>query len=162
MNPEDIPLRDLHLPEPVGLWPLAPGWWVLIAIAAAFLAWGAWRLFQRWRRGSARRAALNELARLQQEYAASGDTTALVRGLSALTRRAMLAYAPRLDVAGLTGSSWLRWLDRGMPEPVFENGPGQGLESLPYRATQPAEDEVSALVAAVRDRLRTPLPEEHA
>ena len=30
MDPEQIPLRDLHLPEAIGLWPLAPGWWVTI------------------------------------------------------------------------------------------------------------------------------------
>ena len=35
MDPEQIPLRDLHLPEAVGWWPLAPGWWVLIALAVA-------------------------------------------------------------------------------------------------------------------------------
>ena len=33
MDPEQIPLRDLHLPEAIGWWPLAPGWWILIAIA---------------------------------------------------------------------------------------------------------------------------------
>ena len=44
MDPKQIPLRDLHLPEVVGWWPLAPGWWVLLAmlvIACGFLvrAW---------------------------------------------------------------------------------------------------------------------------
>ena len=33
MDPEQIPLRDLHLPEAIGWWPLAPGWWLVIAIA---------------------------------------------------------------------------------------------------------------------------------
>ena len=35
MDPDQLPLRDLHLPEAVGWWPLAPGWWVLIALAIA-------------------------------------------------------------------------------------------------------------------------------
>ena len=38
MDPEQIPLRDLHLPEAIGWWPLAPGWWILIAIALVGLA----------------------------------------------------------------------------------------------------------------------------
>lgn len=160
MNPEDLPLRDLHLPEPVGLWPLAPGWWVLIALSLALAGWGLWRLFLRWRRGSARRAALAELARLDRAYAEDGDAAALVRGLSSLTRRAMLAYAPRQQVAGLTGREWLAWLDRGMPQPVFEAGPGAGLENLPYRRDAASVADVAALVDAVRLRLRTPLPEE--
>ena len=37
MDPELLPLRDLHLPEMVGWWPLAPGWWFLIALAAAVI-----------------------------------------------------------------------------------------------------------------------------
>ena len=32
MDPKQIPLRDLHLPEGIGWWPLAPGWWVVIAL----------------------------------------------------------------------------------------------------------------------------------
>ena len=30
-------LRDIHLPEAVSLWPLAPGWWLLLALIAAVL-----------------------------------------------------------------------------------------------------------------------------
>ncbi|MGH8222486.1 MAG: DUF4381 family protein, partial [Woeseiaceae bacterium] len=39
MDPQQIPLRDLHLPEAVGWWPPAPGWWLLIALAVAALLW---------------------------------------------------------------------------------------------------------------------------
>ena len=38
MQETPLPLRDLHLPAEVGWWPLAPGWWVLIAIVAALAA----------------------------------------------------------------------------------------------------------------------------
>ena len=31
MDPTQLPLRDLHLPETIGWWPLAPGWWFAIA-----------------------------------------------------------------------------------------------------------------------------------
>ena len=39
MDPEQIPLRDLHLPEAIGWWPLAPGWWLLIALGVVLLAY---------------------------------------------------------------------------------------------------------------------------
>ena len=32
MDEKALPLRDLHLPEPIGWWPLAPGWWVILWI----------------------------------------------------------------------------------------------------------------------------------
>jgi hypothetical protein len=164
MNPEDIPLRDLHLPEPIGWWPLAPGWWLLIALAAAGIAWFAWQRIKVWQRGRARRVALQELAKLSSAHAADGDLELLAKGLSALLRRAMLAYAPRTDVARLTGAEWLRWLDRGLAQPLFADGPGQSLGWLPYRGSRSAAESVdaSALIDAVRQRLATPLPEETA
>ena len=46
MDPEQIPLRDLHLPDVVGLWPLAPGWWVLILLAAAGVVYFLFKLLK--------------------------------------------------------------------------------------------------------------------
>ncbi len=161
MNPEQLPLRDLHLPEAVGWWPPAPGWWVLAVLVAALLGRYLWRLLSHWRRGSARRLALRELSRIARRYAADGDAAKLAGDLSALLRRAMLAYAPRRQVAGLTGEAWLAWLDRGLEQPLFANGPGRAIAWLPYRGATAASDaDADELLAVVRQRLRTPLPEE--
>ncbi len=162
MNPEDIPLRDLHLPAPVGWWPPAPGWWLLMAIAAAGLLWFLWRAWQQWRRAAARRIAMAELKRYAGAYQQDGDLVTLAKRLSELTRRAMLAYAPRDEVASLTGEAWLLWLDRGLAVPVFSTGAGRSLESLPYRRSDEHHADVNAmaLIEAVKQRLATPLPEE--
>ena len=162
MNPEDIPLRDLHLPEPLGWWPLAPAWWLLLVLAAAALLWFAVRALRQWHRGRARRIAIRELDKLVADHKNTGDLQRLASGLSALLRRSMLAYAPRSDVASLTGDDWLRWLDRGMTQPLFSDGPGRSLDSLPYRAPHSVTDDVDvdALLRAVRERLSTPLPGE--
>ena len=161
MDPSEIPLRDLHLPEPVGWWPPAPGWWLLAALVLAALGWLSLRAYRAWRRARPRRVALRELERLHRAYAIDGDTLRLGRDLSALVRRAMLAYAPRQAVAGLTGDEWLGWLDRGLPEPMFTSGPGRSLVDLPYRRPgETAAVDGEALLGAVRRRLETPLPEE--
>lgn len=161
MNPEQIPLRDLHLPAAVGGWPPAPGWWLLAALALASLVYAALVLYRRHRRHAARRLALRELGRLEAAYRRDADVAGLARGLSSLLRRAMLAYAPRAEVAGLTGRAWLEWLDRGLPARPFSRGPGQSLAALPYRdpVRHAAQVDVEALVEAVRRRLETPLPE---
>lgn len=161
MDPEQIPIRDLHLPEAIGWWPLAPGWWVLIALLAAWCGYMLFRAFRRWRWNAARRVALGELARVKKEYADGSDAVTLAIQLSELMRRAMLAYAPRDEVASLTGERWLQWLDRGFDDRPFSKGSGRNLESLPYRNRENVADEVDVegLIDAVQRRIRTPLPE---
>lgn len=161
MNPEDLPLRDLHLPEAIGWWPPAPGWWLLAGLLLLALGYRLMRAWQGWRRNAPRRAALAELARLQKDWQAEGNVMRLGTRLSELLRRAMLAYAPRQEVAGLTGTRWLEWLDRGLDDRPFSNGPGRTLAALPYRrSSEDAPDvDVEKLLDAVRRRLATPLPE---
>jgi hypothetical protein len=159
MNENALPLRDLHLPDPIGWWPLAPGWWAVIALAVAGLLWLAWRWYRAWQFEAPRRHALRELARIEAEYLEHRDPVALGKAASELLRRGMLAYAPRASVAGLTGEAWLAWLDEGMAVPYFHTEGGKSLLSLPYR--RPDDDlsdiDVGALVSAVRMRLSTPL-----
>jgi len=161
MDPEQIPLRDLHLPEVIGLWPLAPGWWFLIALAVAGVVYLLYKQFLIWRWNAARRLALRELSRVRNEFSSGADALTLGKQLSELVRRSMLAYAPRGDVAGLTGDTWLAWLDRGLDGKPFTEGPGKALESLPYLRPEKVADEVdiSGLLDAVHQRLKTPLPE---
>lgn len=159
MDPEQIPLRDLHLPEAIGWWPLAPGWWVVLALLLAAAVWATRQYLRGRARGAARRHALRRLRELTAEYERHQDTVAFTSSLSALLRRTMLAYAPRPEIAGLTGDAWLAWLDKDLDEPRFQGETGRKLLELPYRAPS---DEVSAMdvvdvVAAVRQRLATPV-----
>ena len=159
MDPEQLPLRELHLPEVIGWWPLAPGWWFLIALAVLGLGYLLYKAFLKWRWNAARRMALRELARVQGEYQSGLDAVTLATELSELLRRTMLAYARRDEVAGLTGERWLQWLDHGLDDAPFSSGSGQVLESLPYQSREQIEDDVDVdgLIKAVRQRLRVPL-----
>ncbi len=161
MNEDALPLRDLHLPDSIGWWPPAPGWWILAVILAAGLAYFAWRWTRAWRFNAPRRFALRELARIEKEYLEHRNPVALGKQLSELLRRGMLAYAPRGEVAGLTGDAWLAWLDRGMPLPYFHTEGGKSLQNLPYRDPHGdfADVDIDALISAMRLRLHTPLRE---
>lgn len=161
MSDDALPLRDLHLPETIGWWPLAPGWWMLIALFVAAVAYVSWRWYRAWRFDAPRRFALRELARFEAAYLEHRNPVMLGAQLSALLRRGMLAYAPREDIAGLTGDAWLVWLDRGMPLPYFHTEGGKSLLSLPYRDPDGdfSDIDIGAFVAAVRMRLSVPLRE---
>lgn len=158
MQGAPLPLRELHLPGEVGWWPLAPGWWFLCAVVTAILVWAAWRGLQRWRHNAARRHALRLLDSYESEYLEHRDVVRLGKQVSELLRRGMLAYAPRAEVAGLTGEAWLEWLDRDLPVPYFHTEGGRSLLTLPYRnpASAARDVDVGALLAAARMRLTTP------
>lgn len=159
MDPTQIPLRGLHLPDAIGWWPLAPGWWLVIVLLALGFGLLMRIALQRRSRSAARRHALRQLDQYTSAFSDHGNTVTLGKEISELLRRAMLAYAPRADVAGLTGEAWLAWLDRDLAQPHFLKGDGRILLDLPYRnpasAGQPAD--LDGMLAAVRERLKTPV-----
>jgi hypothetical protein len=145
-------LRDWHLPEPVSWWPPAPGWWMLgLVVLVALAAVMGW-LLARYRAETPARVARRELQDLLQAFRTDGDAAALARGLSRLLRRFALARFPRRQVAGLTGSDWLTFLDEHGGDGRFSEGLGRVLAEAPYRPVQ--EISASALTALVEDWIR--------
>lgn len=135
-------LRDIHAPEAIAWWPPAPGWWlVLLAVlllAAALIA--VYR--QRQLSVRLRRDALAELAHIQRDFQQEGDVVGLAAQLSILLRRIAVARGDRVDVAGLSGSAWLRYLDETGRTQAFSEGPGQVLITAPYQPKVEVEPHV--------------------
>lgn len=159
MDPTQIPIRDLHLPEAIGWWPLAPGWWIVIGLLVFALLVAMRKVLIAHRRSAARRFALRQLQEYTRAYTQHGNAIELGAQLSELVRRTMLAYAPRKEVAGLTGDEWLAWLDADFDGPLFSQGDGRPLVEWPYRSPgfQADRSDVGAFVDAVRLRLSTPV-----
>lgn len=143
-DPADLSnLRDILVPPPIPWWPPAPGWWILAAALLGALAILVAAMLRNYRRNAYRRAALGELAAL-----APADDPARIRAVSAVLKRAALVAYPRADVASLTGSAWLAFLDRTAGTDSFTRGPAAALESTAYGA--PAGDAAAILAAARR------------
>jgi len=130
--PDLLPLRDIHLPDPVPWWPPAPGWWMLFALAAA-TSLAAWFAVRHYRRGRLLRESRREFARIREQYRSDGDATRLAVGLSELLRRVVISRFPEKALAGLTGDAWLQTLDCVGRLVGFETGPGRVLADAPYR-----------------------------
>ena len=54
-------LKDIHLPEPIGFWPPAPGWWLLFFLLCLAIYFGGKALYAAWRKRRACSFALREL-----------------------------------------------------------------------------------------------------
>jgi hypothetical protein len=135
-------LRDYHLPEPVAWWPPAPGWWLLASLTVAVFM--VLLLLRRRRRRSASSVSLagRELARLRAAWRVDRDDAALLRELSHLLRRFVLARFPGDRAAGLCGESWLRYLADKGGDASFVDGVGRCLADAPYRAPQGAAADI--------------------
>jgi hypothetical protein len=131
MPAESLPLRDIHLPEPVSWWPPAPGWWLLLMLGAITIAGIV--LFKHIRkRRLLKRTVLAELETIRRQYHDNHDHVLLVKALSALMRRASISFYQRADSASLTGAAWLQHLDSTARRKEFKNGSGKILATAPY------------------------------
>lgn len=109
---DQLPLKDIHLPDPVSWWPPAVGWWLLLAVVVLTAA--VVRLAVRRLAVFRRRRKLNcllqmEVSRIEREYQSVGDSHRALQQLSVLLRRVSMGMSGRDAVAGLCGQ---RWIDR--------------------------------------------------
>lgn len=101
-------LRDIHVP-PAGCWPLAPGWWLLIAVSGLALVGAVLWLRHRARRAPLR-AALAEVDRLAAQFARDDNAERLVDGASRLLRRVARRVEP--SFAAIDGAEWRAFAQR--------------------------------------------------
>jgi hypothetical protein len=148
VSPTD-PLAQLHpLREPalIGWWPLAPGWWLLLALALLLLAAGAWYLYRRHRRNAYRRLALRQLDSIQQQYAKERNTQQAVHAINVLLKGVALKAYSRREIAAISGETWCEFLRSSAPAgPAFE----PTMLSAQYRP-EAGELDIEALIRAAR------------
>lgn len=124
-------LRDIHTPDGVALWPLAPSWWLLlVGMVIVLFVWIWWRWLNVRKRSL--KAFLSKLMLLQLQYQKTNDMTHFISALSILMRRYVLSLYPRRQVAALTGDEWLAFLDRTGGNGEFSRGIGRILKTGPY------------------------------
>lgn len=156
MNPNvqsALHLRDIHLPGAPAFWPPAPGWWLVAAASIALLAWGAAVAVRRYRIRRRRQRVLAALASLEAGLASERTPEGLAR-ISVLLRRLALMRFPRQQVAALTGTAWLHFLDTSGGNGRFAEGPGRVLAAGPYQRSLPPDLDVAGFAALVREWVR--------
>ena len=135
MNEQPLDLRDIHLPEPISWWPIAPGWWMLvigtiIILSIVILARRIYKSKQ------LKRDIRDELDSIKQTFQETSNRSQLAKSLSILLRRASISFYPSENIAGLTGKDWLVYLDdtnaSSNKKVTFNSETGRTLLSAPY------------------------------
>ena len=111
MNPEMMLSQLAPLREPVAIswWPLAPGWWILLALSVALLTGVFLWVRKRRRKTAYRRIALAALEELRSREAGKNE-------LNWLLKAAALSAYPHEQVAGLHGKAWQQFLASSCPK----------------------------------------------
>lgn len=133
MDPESLPLRDIHLPDPISWWPLAPGWWVLIGVLLIVTPLLVFTWF--WlKQHRVKRAVIREFKAIEAQFYVHNDAHVLAQELSKLARRAALAYDPSRATAAITGTQWWHHLARLSDPSIALSSIQSALHQAPYRA----------------------------
>jgi hypothetical protein len=117
VNPQDplAALNPLREPASIGWWPLAPGWWVLIALFIVAITVLCYILYKRHKNNAYRRLALLQLKEINTDLkTGDSDSTTVhiaITATNALLKAVALRVFPRHDIAALSGSAWLDFLN---------------------------------------------------
>ena len=108
-NPALAELQDIIHPDPIGTWPWAIGYWLVLAIVISLITLLVIWLRKRARYLAPRRAAkqlLNQLDRQAPSY---------VSDVNSILKRTAMSYLSREAIASLDGKAWATWLDSYLP-----------------------------------------------
>ncbi len=159
LTPQNLELRDIHLPDPISWWPIAPGWWLLIV--SLFLIITVIFILRKIYLGKQlKRDITAELENIKQQFYKTQNKSQLAKSLSILLRRASITYYPENNIAGLTGNNWLNYLDitnsNASSDRVFQSDTGEVLLSAPYLPDNSIQDyDAQALIQLCESWLRS-------
>ncbi|NQY41788.1 MAG: DUF4381 domain-containing protein [Legionellales bacterium] len=133
MNDLANQLRDVHLPEAPGMFPLSTLGYGCVLVFLLFIILCCLYGFKKWLKGRARRKALKKIDTYKKDTQI--DSVKTIASLSILLRRVALAYYPRHEVAGLTGDEWIKFLNDTSGTKLFNNELKELLLQIPYQKT---------------------------
>ena len=128
-------LRDIHTPDPVSLWPLAPGWWILLILVLLLILLIRY-LLTRKRKPKVKKLASEELQNILADYEIQRNGFRAAGEISLFIRKVLVAKNGNEAVAGLIGNDWLEYLDSASGTDLFTKGGASIIATLPYRQFQ--------------------------
>ncbi len=108
MNDPLSQLQDIHIPDPIGWWPMAFTWWVLLFSVSAILFALIWFLIDRHKRNAYRREAQHQLNQIQQDQTLTPQQQILQT--NALLKQVAITVYGRQKISALNEQAWVDFL----------------------------------------------------
>ena len=142
MNPTDsLPLRDIHLPDPVSWWPPAMGWWILLLVSLIVI-WALIALIKKLRRPVLKKSAKAEIATVLKDYNHHQDQHLLIQQLSITIKRIGISYLQRNQTAGMSGLEWYSKINQLVEKNQFSDDVIKLLSLGPYQEKPELNNEI--------------------
>jgi hypothetical protein len=113
-------LRDIHIPEPGGFWPPAPGWWFVLLVLITVIVLITLMVRRHRRRNAWYRFASRDLEHLAGR---AEMTSEWFSELNALLKQSALARYPERQPQSLTGPDWVECLVQTSPDDPIASRP---------------------------------------
>ena len=108
-------LRDLHLLDKPDFWPLAYGWWILLALFLGLILLGIIS-FIIWHN----RPVVYTIRKIKRINQKETDDQIYIKKISRLLRRVAIAADGRATIAQLSDEKWQRFLQHRAPKTLTE------------------------------------------
>jgi len=148
---KSLQLQDIHLPESASIWPLAPGWWILLALIVAIVLWFVFKSIKRAKQKKRQRKILSKFKALEKKLKANPSNTTIAE-INTLLRQLAITYYPRSKVASLTGADWLHFLDETGGTHEFSRGAGRILIEAPYQLDKQLDKQLNKQTSKESDK----------
>ena len=108
-------LKPNIVPQPVGLWPMAAGWWGVAILSLALVGGVVWLLWRRFRRRRYRRIGRKQLSSVWSRFERHKQIETLLHECNHLLKMTALQAFPRQQIAQLNGQRWIAFLVSTLP-----------------------------------------------
>jgi galactokinase len=144
---QGLQLKDIHLPADPSIWPLAPGWWVLIFILLIVVYFAFKKLSKIRNKRHTIVHMQEQLQQLRDEYEKHKNKHKLAIEISELLNRFVRHILNDSNATALTGKAWIKYLNEIAGEDVFTEF-SQELTQAQYNNN--IDYDVSKLIATVK------------
>ena len=103
-------LKDIHLPDPIGFWPPALGWWLVGLLLIALLV-AVTFLYRRYQKNAYRRIAVQQVKSLFKNHQQPQQNHEITAQLNRLLKTVAQQTYTTEQVSPLSGTQWLNFLD---------------------------------------------------
>ena len=125
-------LHPIILSEIQGIWPIAPGWYLIGAFLVGVIVFFVLRNLHKRKVNKYRRDALIQLSVLQKNTLDNKEAEKALRALPVLIKSTALQAYPRKKIASLYGKSWIDFLNETLRTQCYSKEDGALLAQLSY------------------------------